>query len=66
MAGGREFDKARLGALILYISKKLKDDPHFDMEKLNNILFIIDFRAYKELGKSITGATYVREPDVQR
>ena len=43
---------------ILYVSKLSKGDPRFGAIKLNKILYYADFRAYRELGNSISNATY--------
>lgn len=48
----------RLAEMILYISEKCCDDPHFGATKLNKILFFSDFMAYARLGRPISGATY--------
>ena len=61
MAGDREFDPERLKELMLYVASECADDPTFDNETLNHILFMADARAYAELGQSITGAEYIRE-----
>lgn len=45
---------------MLYIAKRSLTDPYFGYVKLNKILFYADFVAYGELGKPITGATYIR------
>lgn len=51
-------DITKLKELTLYISGRSKDDPKFGAVKLNKILYYSDFKAYRELGKSITEATY--------
>ena len=55
-----EESRSRLRELILYIAEKSKDDPHFTIEKLSNILYIIDTAFYKKTGKSLTGSIYVK------
>ena len=60
-----EQNDTKLKELILYICEKSKDDPNFDMDKLNWLLYNIDFEAYKKFGKSITGSVYIRMPDSQ-
>lgn len=52
---------AKLRELILYVCKKLEDDPNFDEEKLKAVLFFTDFTAYRRFGKSITGQEYIKE-----
>lgn len=56
-----EESRSRLRELILYIAEKLKDDPHFTVEKLSNILYMIDTAFYKKTGKSLTGSIYVKK-----
>jgi Protein of unknown function (DUF4065) len=52
--------KQRFREMIIYISKKSEDDPHFGAVKLNKILYYADFRAYERLGQPITGMVYFR------
>ena len=52
--------KDRLKELVLYVAQKCQDDPRYGAAKLAKLLFFIDFRAYAELGNSITGARYHR------
>jgi hypothetical protein len=56
-------DLTRLKEAILYVSKSCEDDPKFGAIKLNKILYYADFQAYRELGRSITGATYQHLPE---
>jgi hypothetical protein len=63
MAGNIEYDENKLRELILLICRKCADDPTFDEEKLKMLLYQCDFRSFAELGRAITGAVYVREPD---
>ena len=58
-----KFNREKFKELILYICEKSKDDIHFDMKKLGVILWKCDFKAYAELGESLTGATYIKDPD---
>ena len=58
MAGGREYDAGKLGELIVYIVENSLGDPYFGKTKLNKILFAADFEAYRQRGRSITGADY--------
>lgn len=46
----------RLRELILYV---LHQQP-MDRAKLSNLLFLADLQAYRDLGASITGETYVK------
>lgn len=43
---------------IIYIAKQCAEDERFGATKLNKILYFSDFRAYRSLGKPITGAEY--------
>ena len=54
---------AKLRELIVYICQKFSDQPGFDLNKLCEILYVIDFTAYAQTGKPITGATYIKAPD---
>jgi hypothetical protein len=51
-------DITKLKQAILYLSQLSENDPKFGAVKLNKILYYADFRAYLELGHSVTGATY--------
>ena len=53
-------DDRKLKELILYITHASTNDPVFEMVKLNKLLFLADFVAYRDLGKSITGQEYHR------
>ena len=53
-----QFNQEKFTELIVYIAEQSKDDPFFGPVKLNKILYYADFRAYRELGHSITGASY--------
>lgn len=55
-----EFDKERFKELIILIASLCEDDHTFGSTKLNKILYYTDFSAYRELGRPITGATYVK------
>lgn len=54
------YDSRRFEELLLHVAEKSVDDPHFGKTKLNKILYYIDFRAYLELGRPVTGAEYRR------
>jgi Protein of unknown function (DUF4065) len=60
MAGGREFSSSRFKELVLLLAWRSKDDPLMSRVKLNKLLYQSDFEAFRLLGRSITGATYVR------
>ena len=49
---------AKLQEAIIYIAKQCAKDERFGATKLNKILYFSDFRAYRTLGKLITGAEY--------
>jgi len=46
--------------LMLYVAHQSNDDPKYGAAKLAKLLFFIDFRAFGELGESVTGARYHR------
>ncbi|MGB3653418.1 MAG: Panacea domain-containing protein [Rivularia sp. (in: cyanobacteria)] len=48
----------RFRELIIYVSKKSEDDPHFGAIKLNKILYYSDFRAFERFGMPLTGVRY--------
>ncbi len=50
------------GNLILYMAERSADDANFDRDKLALLLFFCDFAAHAELGESITGAHYRKQP----
>jgi hypothetical protein len=58
MAYKVEFNEKKFRDLILYIAHKSEADPRLGAVKLNKILFYSDFNAFRELGASISGATY--------
>lgn len=62
MAGGSAYRQEKLQELILYVSSRSRTDPRFGMTKLNKILFFSDFGAFRQLGRSITGAVYQHLP----
>lgn len=51
----------KLAELILYLCDKCKDDPTFDLEKLQWLLFHIDMESYRRTGASVTGCTYIKQ-----
>lgn len=53
----------RIKQLILFIAEQGQDDPALGAIKLNKILYFADMRAYLQLNKSITGATYQHLPE---
>ncbi len=55
----QEFDRNKFKELVLLISRECEGHTYFGATKLNKILFFCDFRAFAELGRSITGAEYV-------
>lgn len=57
-----EYHPEKLEELILYVSEKSATDQFFGKTKLNKILFFADFTAYRETGRSITGAVYQHLP----
>jgi uncharacterized phage-associated protein len=61
MAGGREYDGAKLKELVLLLSERSASDEGFGMVKLNKLLYRADFEAFRLLGQSITGETYEKQ-----
>jgi len=51
-------DDNKFRELILLVARKSEGDPRFGALKLNKLLFYMDFLAYMELGKPITGQEY--------
>jgi hypothetical protein len=60
MAGRTEFDGGKFKELVLLLTHRSADDPRMSRVKLNKLLYLTDFEAFRRLGRSITGATYVR------
>lgn len=54
------FEPDKFKQLILYLSERSEADPKYGQVKLNKLLYYIDFLAYRDLGKPITGARYQR------
>lgn len=50
----------RFRELIIYVSRKCEQDPHFGAVKLNKILYHSDFRAFERFGVPLTGVRYFR------
>jgi hypothetical protein len=50
----------RFRELIVYISKRSVDDPHFGATKLNKILYYSDFKAFERFGVPLSGVSYFR------
>ena len=62
MAGGTDFNPQKFKELLLYLADRSGDDAGFGMTKLNKLLFFCDFKAFRSLGHSITGARYQKLP----
>jgi Protein of unknown function (DUF4065) len=62
MAGNRDFDSGRFKELVLYLAERSGEevDPRMSRVKLNKLLYRSDFEAFRLLGVSITGATYIK------
>jgi hypothetical protein len=56
------FSEAKLRELAVHIACKSDEDPHLGKTKLLKLMAYADFRAYQRLGRSITGATYLKLP----
>ncbi len=51
-------DMTKFREAVVYIADKCREDRKFGAVKLNKILYYSDFRAYRSLRQSITGAEY--------
>jgi hypothetical protein len=60
MAGGKQFDSGKFKELILLLAARSANDPLMSRVKLNKLLYLVDFEAFRLLGQSITGARYIR------
>jgi hypothetical protein len=56
------YDERRFAEIVLYVAKRLEDDPTGGAIKLNKILFFADFAHQRAHGRPITGAEYQRLP----
>lgn len=65
MAGNAPYDPVKFWALARYIQWEALDRTGYlwDPEQVLGAMFLIDFEAYRQLGASITGATWTRMPD---
>lgn len=54
------FDREKFRQLILLLAELSADDAAFGAIKLNKLLFFCDILAYREWGRPITGAEYMR------
>jgi hypothetical protein len=61
MAGGTDFKSGKFKELVLYLAQSSADDKGFGMVKLNKLLFRADTEAFRLLGASITGETYMKQ-----
>lgn len=55
------FDREKFKRLVHYVVWKAGNRERFGATKLNKVLWYADSQAYVLTGKSITGATYIRE-----
>lgn len=56
-----EIERTSMGhAVVKYIICACEDDPSFDQQKLNAMVFEIDRRYFLETGKTLTGFTYLK------
>ena len=53
-----EINLAKFKSLVHYICWRCADPTKLGAVKLNKVLWRADFKAYLELGESVTGATY--------
>lgn len=59
MAGEREFNPGKFNELVLLIVELSADDQRMSRVKLNKLLYRADSEAFRVLGQSISGATYI-------
>ena len=52
--------RQRFRELIVYVSARSVDDPHFGAVKLNKILFYSEMTAFQRHGEPLTGMAYFR------
>lgn len=55
-------NKKKYHELIKYICARVQDGSKLSKTKLFKIMFFCDFTAYRELGESISGDNYIRQP----
>jgi hypothetical protein len=60
VAGRTEFNSGKFSELVLLLAELSAADPLMSRVKLNKLLYRSDFEAFRLLGRSITGATYIR------
>jgi len=60
MAGERDLNRGKLKELMLLLAARSADDPRMSRVKWNKLLYRADFESFRLLGKSMTGATYLR------
>jgi hypothetical protein len=56
-------DDVKLRELVLHICRRSEGDAPFGATKLNKLLFLADFLAYRQLGSAITWHSYQRLPN---
>ncbi len=52
------YDEGKFTEAVLYVAKRLEQDPAGGAMKLNKVLFHADFGHMRAHGRTITGATY--------
>lgn len=62
MASSVEFNPEKFEALVLFIADQRKNDARFGRTKLAKALFYSEFDIYRDTGRSLTGASYIRMP----
>lgn len=60
MAGRAEFNSGKFRELVLLLVARSSGDQRMSRVKLNKLLYLCDFEAYRLLGRSMTGAIYLR------
>jgi uncharacterized phage-associated protein len=51
-------DERKLGELLLYVAKRLEDDPAGGATKVNKVLYFAEFAHVRAHGRPITGVEY--------
>src|SRR5207245_1758042 len=55
------FNKDKFKELVLFFAVRGKSDEHYGHIKLNKLLFLADFWAYRDTREAITGSDYLHQ-----
>jgi len=53
-----QYDEGKFTELVVYVARRLEDDPAGGAVKLNKVLFFAEFAHMRAAGRPITGAEY--------